>query len=226
MKAAVKLTLHQPWLIADLGGPMRVLSFAPYRPGFVTAERILWREVRNADLTPDLDAESWLADQVAALNGPPSVAMMTSRAIAQFRQASAGVVSCTATVGLGNAERVGHRRVLRESDLPGYGTINIALRIDTGLTDRAMIEALSIATQARTAAIAQIGMEISTGIATGTGTDCIALAAFAGNTDYAGLHTELGEWVGRATYDSVFAAAQDWMREQPAKDPRFFRSTS
>lgn len=198
---------------------MRVLSFAPYRPGFVTAERILWREVRNADLTPDLDAEDWLADQVTALQGPPAVAMMTSRAISRFRQASAGAVDCTATVGLGNAERIGFRRVLSESDLPGYGTINIALRIDAGLTDRAMIEALTIAAEARTAAIIRIGMAISTGMATGTGTDCIALAAFSGTADYAGLHTELGEWIGRTTYDSVLAAARDWASEQSPPNP-------
>ncbi|MDF3606798.1 adenosylcobinamide amidohydrolase [Paracoccus sp. DMF-8] len=215
----MKLTLCEPWLIADLGGPMRVLSFAPHRPGFVTAERILWREVRNSDLTPDLDAEGWLAHQVTALDGPPAVAMMTSRAVARFRQASAGSVSCTATVGLGNAERVGHRRALHDHDLPAYGTINIALRLDAGLTDRAMIEALTIAAEARTAAIIQIGMAISTGTATGTGTDCIALAARPGTADYAGLHTELGEWIGRATHDSVLAAARDWMREQAAQNP-------
>lgn len=213
----MKLLLQQPWLIADLGQPMRVLSFAPYRPGFVTAERILWREVRNADLTPDLDAEGWLADQVATLDGPPAVAMMTSRSIACFHRASAGIVSCTATVGLGNAERVGHRRVFQPAELPGYGTINIALRIDMGLTDRAMIEALTIAAEARTAAIIQVGMALSTGVATGTGTDCIALAALPGMVDYAGLHTELGEWIGRAAFDSVLGAARDWTAaQQPA----------
>lgn len=142
----MKLTLRQPWLIADLGAPMRVLSFAPYRPGFALARHILWREVRNADLTPDLDAEAWLSSQVAALDGPPAVAMMTSRSVATYRQARAGRVACTATVGLGNAERVGHRRLPDPSELPGYGTINIALRIttdtaDSGLTDRALIEA-------------------------------------------------------------------------------------
>jgi hypothetical protein len=33
---------------------MCVLSFAPYRPGFVNAHHDLWRELRNADpATPD-----------------------------------------------------------------------------------------------------------------------------------------------------------------------------
>lgn len=73
---------------------------------------------------------------------------------------------------------------------------------------------MTIAAEARTAAIQQIGLRVSTGIATGTGTDCIAVASPAGSRDYAGLHTELGEWIGRATHDAVLAAAQDWMAEQ------------
>lgn len=49
------VTLSRPWLDFDLGAEIPVLSFTLNRPGFVTARRILWREVRNADLTPDLD---------------------------------------------------------------------------------------------------------------------------------------------------------------------------
>lgn len=217
----MKLVLRDRWLMADLEAALRVLSFAPYRPGFVTARHILWREVRNTDLPPELDAESWLAEQIGALGLPEAVGMMTSRRIDSFRRTVHGPVACVATVGLGNAERVGRRRVLRPEDLPGYGTINIALRIDEGLTDRAMIEAMTIATQARTAAIIEAGLRIATGtvteIATGTGTDCIALAAGAGKVAYAGLHTPLGEAIGRATFDAVLAGARDWMREQAAR---------
>lgn len=213
----LRVTLDSPWLIADLGQNMRVLSFAPHRPGFVTAGRIAWRQVRNADLTPDLDAEDWLSREIETLGPGPVVGMMTSRSVATYRTASSGAVDCVATVGLGNAERVGLRRVLTADDLPGYGTINIALRIGQGLTDRALTEALTIAAQARTAAVIAAGLRISTGIATGTGTDCIAVAAFPGETDYAGLHTCLGEDTGRAVHDAVLAGAHDWMREQSAK---------
>lgn len=58
----MSVTLSRPWLDFDLGAEMPVLSFTLNRPGFVTARRILWREVRNADLTPDLDvADCWRA---------------------------------------------------------------------------------------------------------------------------------------------------------------------
>ncbi|MEO1532896.1 MAG: adenosylcobinamide amidohydrolase, partial [Pseudomonadota bacterium] len=58
--------LAPPWLVADLGRPHRVLSWALNRPGFVTAQRIAWREVRNADLPEDLDAAAWFAAEIEA----------------------------------------------------------------------------------------------------------------------------------------------------------------
>ncbi|MGR3481375.1 hypothetical protein [Salipiger marinus] len=44
-----------------------MLSWALNRPGYVRARRILWREVRNADLPPDLDVRAWLAAELDAL---------------------------------------------------------------------------------------------------------------------------------------------------------------
>lgn len=204
------LTTEGVWLEADLGRPRRVLSFAPYRPGFVTARRIIWREVRNADLTADFDVDAWLRAELAATGREDCVAMLTSRQLARFVTATAGPVTCAATVGLGNAERVGHRRLVRA----GHGTINIAVLVDLGLSDTAMIEALTIIAEARTAAVMDAGLPLPTGRATGTGTDCIALAADPGDLRHAGLHTELGEGLGRAVYAAVLDGAQDWLREQ------------
>lgn len=47
--------LMRPYLLLDLGAPHRVISWAVHRPGMVEASRILWREVRDADLPPGLD---------------------------------------------------------------------------------------------------------------------------------------------------------------------------
>ena len=60
------VTLARPWLEFDLGAPMQVLSFALNTPGFCTARRILWREVRNADLPPGMDVDPWLQGQLQA----------------------------------------------------------------------------------------------------------------------------------------------------------------
>lgn len=199
--------LEPPWLAVDLGRPRRVLSFAPCNPGFVAARHVLWRQVRDADLSPGLDASDWLAGLMAQRGMGDAVGMMTSRGLEHLRHARSGAASCIATTGLGNAERVGHRRFASA----GYGTINIALLLEAGLTDAAMIEALTIAAEARTAAVIAADLRLPFGAATGTGTDCIALACDAGTGRHAGLHTEIGASIGRAVFDAVLAGARDWI---------------
>lgn len=213
---ALRVRLTPPWLLADLGRQRRVLSFAPHRPGFEAARHILLRQVRDAELGPELDATRWLAAEMARIGHAGAVGMMTSRALRHHRLACAGPVACLATVGLGNAERVGRRRMVPPR---GHGTINIVLLVEEGLTDAAMIEALSIVAEARTAAILSAGIELPTGRATGTGTDCIAVACDAGGTAFAGLHTALGEAIGAAVHDAVLAGALAWMAEHGSRPP-------
>lgn len=218
------LVLDAPWLEFDLGADMRVLSWAVNRPGLVTARRILWREVRNTDLPQDLDVLDWLQDQLRARGALDAVTFLTSRHIRFHHQATATVggacATAIATVGLSNAERIGRRMDRTGQD---WGTINIALYLDAGpgagLTDTALIEALSIATAARTVAVMEAGMDLPSGRATGTGTDCIAVAARPGTFAYAGMHTELGEAAGRAVHEAVTAGAREWMQQmRPASD--------
>lgn len=206
--------LARPWLVVDLGAPHRVLSFAPHNPGFVTASRILWREVRNADLPPEVDALGWFAGQMAGQGCATEVGMLTSRDITRFVQRRVvieGVVAtCIATVGLGNAEAVGARRPTVRP--PGPGTINIAVQLNVALSDTGLLEALTIAAEARTAAVMESGVRLAGGSrATGTGTDCITVAAPPGCLDWAGLHTPAGEALGRAVREAVAAGAADWV---------------
>ena len=66
----ITVTLDRPWLIAQLPRPMRMLSWAPHAPGYVTADHVVWREVKNADLPLDFDVESWFAAQMARYPAP------------------------------------------------------------------------------------------------------------------------------------------------------------
>ncbi|MGR3455134.1 adenosylcobinamide amidohydrolase [Pseudooceanicola sp.] len=207
---SVRLAL--PWLDFDLGAEMQVLSFAPHRPGAVSARRILWRQVRNDDLPETLDVSDWLARELIARDASDAVCFLTSRHIAAHvvREAACGAARATAvaTVGLSNAERVGARVSRAGQD---WGTINVAVRVNRGLTPVALLETITIAAQARTAAVLDVGLRLPTGMATGTGTDCLAVAAPDGGVAYAGLHTEIGEAIGRACYDAVRAGARDWV---------------
>jgi adenosylcobinamide amidohydrolase len=215
----MQVMLNAPWLECDLGAAHRVLSWAPHRPGYQTARHILWRQVRNADLHPDLDVGLWLAGELAARGADNAVCLLTSRDIRHHHMARATIdgvqAQVLATVGLSNAETVGARADRRGRDwdkvIAPYGTINIAVRLSLPLSDTGLLEALSIATQARTAAIIAAGHRLpGGGMATGTGTDCIAIAAPPGAQDYAGLHTAQGEAIGRAVFDAVAQGAAEW----------------
>lgn len=211
------ITLNRPWLEFDLGHDMQVLSWSLNRPGFVKTRRILWREVRNTDLPTELDVDAWLASELRQHNSSDAVTMLTSRDIGCFVDEVARIGNTTAhavaTVGLSNAERVGHR-VDRSGQ--SWGTINIALRLDHAMTEAAMIETMALVVQARTAAVMDVGLKLPTGIATGTGTDCVAVACPAGKTRFAGLHTEIGEATGRAVYAAVRKGADEWVRQTEA----------
>lgn len=205
----MKIDCAQPWLCADLEAEHEILSWCPYRPGFQRAQRILWREVRNADLTADFDVERWLEGELRSKNALDTVCFLTSRDVRRHHYRHVTIedasVEVLATVGLGNAEAVGRRL----NPYRGPGTINIAAQVHGALSEAARIEALSIIASARTAAIMDAGIDLPTGRATGTGTDCIALAT---RTDaqsfaFAGMHTALGEALGRAVREAVHEGA-------------------
>lgn len=214
-----RVHLERPWLTFDLDGPKRVLSWALNRPGFVEARRVVWRQVRNADLPEGLDVCAWLDTELKARGETESVAFLTSRSIERYHvsDAHSGNVSAfvVATVGLSNAERVGFRQPPHPLS---HGTINVAANVNVDLSDAALVEALSIVVQARTAAVLDAQVPLVSGAATGTGTDCVAVSAIPGRTNYAGLHTEVGEALGRAVYTAVHNGAMEWKEEQEVRE--------
>lgn len=229
----MQLDLDPPWLVADFGAPLRVLGWTINRPGFASARRVVWREVRAADLRPGLDPAAWIAGELAGRGLGDAPALLTSRPLRHhvLRRAEVGgaVVDCLATVGLSNGERVGTRR---QAGQGLWGTINLAARISTPLSEGTLVEALSIAVEARTAAVMEAAPRALGAAAkpvasprdgprdgpvtapiTGTGTDCAVVAAPPGAGAYAGLHTPLGEALGRAVYAAVRQGADDWWAE-------------
>lgn len=209
-----RIEVNAPWLTFDLEEPMQVLSWAINRPGFVTTDKIIWRAVTNQDLSPDLDVIAWAQEQLLSRNASDAVLLLTSRDITRFEQAHVQIaetrVEAVATVGLSNAERVGSRMDYSARD---WGTINVALWINQGLSQAGLLEAMSIAVEARTAAVMDTAFNLTTGIATGTGTDCVAVAAPKGTNAYAGLHTDIGEAIGRVVYDVIRRGCTEWIKD-------------
>ena len=94
----------------------------------------------------------------------------------------------------------------RES-VPRPGTINAMIFINRELTPGAMVTAVVTATEAKTAALQELEVpsRYSEGLATGTGTDQIAVASKLGGKEitFAGKHSKVGELVGRTMHDAV-----------------------
>lgn len=196
---------------------MKVLSWAINRPGLVDASRILWRQINPGTLTKSLNVEAWLDAELQARGAQDAIAFLTSRTVSnrveQQVQRPDFQLHCVATVGLGNAERVGAR--INHGQTTG-GTINIAVATNLGLSKQARLEAMSIVVQARTTAILEQQVQLPTGYATGTGTDCVAIASPDGDTLYAGMHTEFGEVLGRAVLSCVSEGARKWRAQKAA----------
>lgn len=107
-----------------------------------------------------------------------------------------------------------------------HGTINTMLFIGRELTPGAMVNAVMTATEAKTAALQEldVGSRYSNGLATGTGTDQIGVAARleAGiPLTSAGKHTVLGELIGK----TVFGAVKETLGLQDSLTPESRRST-
>ncbi len=89
-----------------------------------------------------------------------------------------------------------------------HGTINTLLFINRELTPGSMVRAIITATEAKTAALQELAVpsRYSDGLATGTGTDQIGVAARLGTgipLTGSGKHCVLGELIGKTVHDAV-----------------------
>lgn len=204
-----------PILTARFAAPQRTLGWSLLYPGFAIVTDIVWVEVRNIDLGPSIDPHTFLKARLAELGFATALAFMTSRDIRRHhlrkRRAEDVEAACLTTVGLSNGERVGSRM----ANGPHVGTINTLVHVSVPLTDGAMVEALSIVAQARTAAIIESRREERGTAITGTGTDCIVVASPCRGEPlaFAGLHTAVGEAIGVTVYEATRSGAEQWDRD-------------
>jgi adenosylcobinamide amidohydrolase len=127
------------------------------------------------------------------------------------------VAVCTGGVE-GNAGRVGdpasvyehdgiYERISGQEPMP-HGTINTMVFINHELTPGTMARTVMTATEAKTAVLQELAVNsrYSSGLATGTGTDQIGVAAML-NTGIplksAGKHSILGEMIGKTVHDAI-----------------------
>jgi adenosylcobinamide hydrolase len=140
-------------------------------------------------------------------------------------------VTAIVTAGVeGNGGRAGDPSSYDET--VGYdrtsGTIVIILVVEADLPEHAMLRAVMTATEAKTCALQQLMAEskYSHGIATGSGTDQIAVVAN-GHSDVhltdAGKHSKLGELIGRSVLKATLEALNRHGGLNPAKQMNALR---
>jgi adenosylcobinamide amidohydrolase len=214
----VNLTRTGDWLLARFHAPHRVLSWAVVGGGLGTARSVAWLRVSNADLPPGTDPRALLLARLRDADLPDAVGMLTSANLDRYEQATTTFEGVTAravvTVGLSNARRAG--------DAPGplaVGTINLLVVVSVPLSDEALVEAASVAVEARTVAVLEAGLRspVSGLPASGTGTDCVVVAAANGPAPraYAGKHTDVGHVVGAAVLEATARAVASWRERHP-----------
>lgn len=212
----LELSLHPRWLIARFAAWHTTASWAILGGGLGRARAVAWHQVRDAELPPGVDPVALLRERLAAIGSAGAVGLLTTRRLDRHVDVtvrSGGVTArCIATVGLGNA--------LRAGDPPGParpGTINLLCRLDAPMSPEAQLEALALAAEARALAVREADIPSTrTGRpASGTGTDCIVIAAPVGEraAAYAGKHTEAGHAIGAAVHEATRRGAVIWQRE-------------
>lgn len=203
-----------PWLLARFARPMRTAGWSLNRPGFGLADKVAWLEVRNSDLPLGVDPLALLEERLAERDWPDALGLMTACDVRYYQRARrvARDVVCEVlvTLGLGNAVAFDKAGAPLGGGAP-VGTINTLIALSTPLTDGAMMELISIAATARTAALLQ-----TDGRTVGTGTDCLVIAAPPAKEGrvFAGLHTEIGQAAAAATFQAVRQAHADWLARQ------------
>lgn len=245
-----QISLSSPWLWVDLGSPHDYVGWPVVGATRGRAQTIGWLQVKNRDLPPDTLPSTVFRRRAHDGNLHPDLGLMTAAEVDGYAISRLGGTFALVTAGLGNGEsiaeicrrlrpeeggkgietsttRIPTARVVKEDLRAGsvpMGTVNILVRCAHSLSSSALIEAVSIATEARTMAIASLGLTVGGDPAlsiSGTGTDCLIIAAPQTAVDparrYCGLHTALGQTVAAVTYQATLWACQTWLCRHQAR---------
>lgn len=209
----LQIDLQPNCLIVRFPAVFDCLSWAPWNGGEASASAVANCQVGlNGSGSSDTLAEDFqrVFDGVSLLP-EETIGLMTAANVSAFTDcfmnSSDAWVHALVTVGLSNA-----RSVLDIADVElGYrcdsaGTVNVVVATNALPTIAGRIQATHITASAKTAAFRDCGVMSgkSDRPADLTGTDCLVIGASGDiEEDHCGLHTVLGEMIGRAVYTAV-----------------------
>jgi adenosylcobinamide amidohydrolase len=211
--AAPMLDRARRLLVVPLGAPHRCLSWAVVNGGLTRASRVVWRQVLDDELSRDVDPVALLARALEEARLAGAIGLCTARRLDAYQVCESDGVRCVATVGLGNA--------LAAGDPPGalrpVGTVNLLVQLARPLDDGGLAEACALAAEARTAAVleARVPSRVTGRPATGTGTDCIVVAAPEDGVPerWVGKHTAIGAQLGAAVREATARGVAAWLAD-------------
>ena len=223
MDMRTRFRVEAQTLIIDLHKASPVLSSAPRGGGFRQSRYIL-----NHQVAPNPVSVNGVFPQARAWEDPSRylgriarhldvdrrcVALMTAvpleHLVLGHEQADEVWVEAFVTVGLSNAVRAGEAATVGSHP----GTINIVLITNAALSPSAMVGALQVAVESKTAALLaeRVMSWTGSGRATGTGTDALAIASGDGpSLLYSGTHTKFGSMLGRVVETAVCTGIGRW----------------
>ena len=217
----LKITPEHIWIGFNTKRP--VLSSAVYNGGACVASNIIIMKVAdNFEGTKKFDQspENTLVEYCSQLRlDGATVGMMTSASMDSFRRvsrSSQGVeITAMVTAGISNACCAGDRADWRafQTDANPTGTINTVILTNAMMSQAALVESVMLVAEAKTVAMRRLGVKslVSGVVATGTGTDAIAVVnGFGPETiRYCGKHVLFGEMLASAVIEAITESLSD-----------------
>ncbi len=203
------------WNALVFGTERPTLSSAPVGGGEVHARRVVNLSVSGDEAHAQCDDPATAFEQLAAGQDwrGKAVGLMTGVAADHLGVAQAGPPNAAwavlATVGVRNTHRAGAPASgpCAQRDVHGPGTINVIAATPQGLTPAARAEAIALVAETKAGLLADLGIRVEGAgqIATGTGTDAVAITSADGaDTPYTGYYTASGQ--------ALIAAVREAMR--------------
>jgi adenosylcobinamide hydrolase len=228
MEMQTEFRIEGHTVVIDLGKVRPVLSSAPRGGGFLRTRYILNHQVSANPMCATATWPPHVWEDPARYLGRVARSLDVDRRCVAFMTAvplehqvlvqeydEELWVEAFVTVGLSNAVRAGEPVPVVSLAQPHLGTINIVLVTNAALPAAAMVCALQVAVESKTAALLanQVRSWSGRSEATGTGTDALAIASGDGPfIRYSGTHTKVGSMLGRAVSQAVHEGIVRWNR--------------
>ena len=191
-----------PVLVWRFATPVRAISSAPHGGGIGLRGWVLNAQVPASYARRDPDRHLARLGVTMGLTGR-GVGMLTAADVRAHTVGTDAGVEATATVGLGRPIRAAAPPDDRQAVF--LGTINLMVVVPARLSDAALVNAVATATEAKTQALADLGLD-----ATGTATDAVCVVCPAQGTAaaFGGPRSEWGSRIARAVHAVVLAGGR------------------